>query len=175
MKKNIACKQGQIWIYLIDEGYSDKISNYMKTPQDFIDNLPVERKEPVYQMHKTILDHLPAGFEAIINYGMIGYVVPHSIYPSGYHCNPELPLPFMGIGSQKNHISLYHMGLYSDKTLLNWYKDEYPKHCSTKLDMGKGCVRFKKIHQIPHNLIAQLTSKMSVEDWIAIYEREIKR
>jgi len=147
----------------------------MNTPQEYIQSLPAERIEVVSQMHTTILEHLPAGFEAVINYGMLGYVVPHSLYPSGYHCDPKLPLPFMGIGSQKNHISLYHMGLYCNKGLLHWLQVEYPKHNKTKLDMGKGCVRFKKMNQIPFELIGELSSRMSVEDWITIYEREIKR
>lgn len=109
-----------------------------------------------------------------MSYGMIGYVVPHSIYPSGYHCTPKLPLPFMNIASQKNFIALYHMGIYANPELLEWFTTEFPKHSTQKLDMGKGCIRFKKFDQIPFDLIAELAGKMSVEDWINCYETQIK-
>jgi hypothetical protein len=110
-----------------------------------------------------------------MNYGMIGYVVPHKIYPNGYHCNPKDPLPFANIASQKNFIAFYHMGIYANPKLSDWFVKEYPKHCKHKLDMGKSCVRFKKIDDIPFNLIGELMSKMSVKDWIEIYEQKIKR
>ena len=106
---------------------------------------------------------------------MIGYVIPHAIYPGGYHCDPKLPLPFINIASQKNYVALYHMGIYADKKLLDWFVSEYPKHCKTKLDMGKGCIRFKKPELIPYDLIAKLTSKISSEEWIKICETNIKR
>ncbi len=106
---------------------------------------------------------------------MIGYVVPHSIYPDGYHCLPELPLPFVNIASQKNFIALYHMGLYADPEILDWFVSEYPKHSERKLDMGKSCIRFKKPEQIPFDLIGELMQKISVDDWIAAYEKNIKR
>jgi hypothetical protein len=117
---------------------------------------------------------LPKGFEETLNYGLIGYVVPHSIYPNGYHCNPKLPVPFMNIASQKNFIAVYHMGLYANPELLNWFVQEYPKHCNTKLDMGKSCIRFKKTNQIPFDLIAELSKKISVKEWIETYENTIK-
>jgi hypothetical protein len=98
-------------------------------------------------------------------------VVPHSLYPAGYHCNPEQPLPFISIASQKNFIALYHMGIYADKKLLEWFTKEYPKHSQTKLDMGKSCIRFKKPEQIPFQLIGELVSKMTPKDWIATYEK----
>jgi len=101
---------------------------------------------------------------------MIGYVVPHAIYPKGYHCSPHLPLPFVSIAAQKNFIALYHMGIYAQPELLNWFVQEYPKHVSAKLDMGKSCIRFKKIDNIPFQLIAELMKKMSVQDWINCYE-----
>jgi len=145
------------------------------TPEQYIDQLPEDRKQTISKLRKTILDNLPKGFVETISYGMIGYVIPHAIYPGGYHCDPKLPLPFINIASQKNYVALYHMGIYADKKLLDWFVSEYPKHCKTKLDMGKGCIRFKKPELIPYDLIAQLTSKISSEEWIKIYETNIKR
>jgi len=144
------------------------------TPEEYIMNLPEERKGAISSLRKTILDNLPKGFEEVMNYGMIGYVVPHSTYPGGYHCTPELPLPFMSIASQKNFVALYHMGIYADKSLHDWFVSEYPKYAKTKLDMGKSCIRFKKIELIPYDLIGNLCSKMAVDQWIELYESNIK-
>ena len=145
-----------------------------KTVDEYISKVPVGRTAAISKLRQTVRDHLPEGFEECINYKMIGYVVPHSKYPSGYHCDPKLPLPFINIASQKNFIALYHSGIYADKKLLDWFVAEYPKHVSTKLDMGKSCIRFKKVENIPYELIAQLCQKMTVENWIALYERNIK-
>lgn len=141
-----------------------------ESPENYIEQLPEDRKPVIEKMRKIILKNLPKGFMETINYGMIGYVVPHSIYPNGYHTNPKLPLPFINIASQKNFIALYHMGIYADENLLDWFKEEYPKHCKTKLDMGKSCIRFKKIDQIPYDLIGELVGKMTVEKWVKTYE-----
>jgi len=138
-------------------------------------NLPEERKPVMMELRKVILKNLPKGFVEVMNYGMLGYVVPHSMYPDGYHCNPKLPLPFMNIASQKNFIAVYHMGMYADKKLLNWFTKEYSKLVKTKIDMGKSCLRFKKPDQIPIKLIGELAGKMSAKDWITIYEKNIKR
>lgn len=143
-------------------------------PIDYISNLPEERQEAMSRLRQTILDNLPKGFEETMSYGMIGYVVPHSIYPEGYHCTPELPLPFMSIASQKNFVALYHMGIYADKELYDWFVTEYPKHVKTKLDMGKSCIRFKKIETIPYDLIAELCTRMTVKQWIELYEKNVK-
>ena len=140
-------------------------------PEDYIEELPEDRKPVMQALREAILANLPQGFQEIMNYGMLGYVVPHTIYPSGYHCTPKLPLPFMGLASQKNFIALYHMGMYADKELLDWFTAEYPKHCKTKLDMGKSCIRFKKTTDIPIQLIGELASKMSVQEWIDLYEK----
>lgn len=144
------------------------------TPEEYIKNLPEDRKRAISALRKIILANLPKGFKEVMSYGMIGYVVPHSIYPDGYHCSPELPLPFMNIASQKNFVALYHMGIYADKSLHDWFVTEYPKHVKTKLDMGKSCVRFKKVALIPYELIGDLCSKMTVEQWIELYESNIK-
>ena len=145
------------------------------TPEEYIAQIPEERKEPIKKLQKVIKENLPKGFEETIQYGMIGYVVPHSIYPDGYHCTPDTLLPFMSIASQKNFIAVYSSGLYAKKELMDWFVGEYPKHCKRKLDMGKSCIRFKKIEEIPHELIAELASKMSVKEWISIYESAIKK
>lgn len=143
-------------------------------PIDYISKLPEERREAMSRLRQTILDNLPKGFEETMSYGMIGYVVPHSIYPDGYHCTPELPLPFMSIASQKNFVALYHMGIYADKELYDWFVAEYPKHVKTKLDMGKSCIRFKKMETIPYELIAELCTRMTVKQWIELYEKNVK-
>ena len=145
------------------------------SPDEYIAQLPDDRKAVVEKLRKTILGKLPKGFKEEINYGMIGYVVPHSIYPKGYHVTPELPLPFINIASQKNFVAVYHMGIYANPKLLNWFIAEYPKHCKLKLDMGKSCIRFKKPDQIPFDLIGELASKVSVDEWVETYESNIKR
>lgn len=141
----------------------------------YINELPSERKKVINELRKTILEHLPKGFEETLSYGMIGYVVPHKIYPEGYHCNPELPLPFINLASQKNYISLYHMGLYADQKLLNWFIAEYEKSGAGKLNMGKSCIRFKNTTDIPYPLIGKLCSKITAENWIKLYEKSRKR
>ncbi len=132
--------------------------------------VPAERKDAFTKLRETILANLPKGFVEEMSYGMIGYVVPHSIYPKGYNCDPKLPLPFVSIASQKNFIALYHMGLYADTELLEWFVNDYPKHSKSRLDMGKGCIRFKKVDQIPYELIGDLLKKMSVKKWVMVYE-----
>lgn len=144
-------------------------------PEEYIGQLPQDRQAAISQLRRVILQHLPKGFEETMSYGMIGYVVPHSLYPAGYHCDPKLPLPFMSIASQKSHIGFYHMGLYADEQLLQWFEDEFPKHSSRKLDMGKSCLRFKNPEHIPYVLLGELVMKMEAEDWIALYEKNYKR
>lgn len=145
------------------------------SPDNYISQIPEERKVVIEQLRKVILENLPKGFEEGIGYGMVGYSVPHSIYPPGYHCDPKQPLPFMGFASQKNFISFYHMGIYANKELLDWFVAEYSKRVKTKLDMGKSCIRFKKPDQIPFELIAELVKKVSVEEWISTYESAFKK
>ena len=139
--------------------------------EDYINQLPEDRKEPIKKLRAIINKNIPKGFEETMSYGMIGYVVPHTMYPKGYHCTPELPLPFMNIASQKNFIAVYHMGVYAKKELLDWFVAEYPKHCKRKLDMGKSCMRFKYMDDIPYALIGELALKMTVKDWIDTYEQ----
>jgi uncharacterized protein YdhG (YjbR/CyaY superfamily) len=145
-----------------------------KSPAEYISKLPQERAEAITKLRQVILANLPEGFEEMMIYNMIGYVIPKSIYPPGYHVTPELPLPFINIASQKNFVALYHMGIYAFPELLDWFTSEYPSYVKTKLDMGKSCIRFKKIETIPYELIGELVSKMTAEQWIEIYESNIK-
>lgn len=145
------------------------------TIDKYISQVPENRMEGIITLRKTILKNLPAGFEECISYGMVGYVVPHSIYPSGYNCDPKLPLPFMSFANQKNFISFYHMGIYADTELLEWFKEEFAKKSRTKLDLGKSCIRFKKVKAIPFDLIGELVAKISVKNWIHKYVEHYKR
>ncbi|WP_370390120.1 DUF1801 domain-containing protein [uncultured Winogradskyella sp.] len=145
------------------------------TPEDYINQVPEQRREALKKLRQVINKNLPEGFEEGIIYNMIGYFVPHSVYPDGYHCDPKIPLPFMSFASQKNSVNLYHSGIYAKKELHDWFVQEYSKHSSRKLDMGKSCIRFKKMDAIPFELIGQLTRKMSSEEWIEIYESAIKK
>lgn len=144
------------------------------TVDTYIDALPKERQGAMNELRKVIKRNLPKGFKEEISYGMIGYVVPHSIYPPGYHCDPKLPLPFLNIASQKHFVAVYHMGLYAQPDLLHWFTEEWNKRASGKLDMGKSCIRFKKLETIPYPLIGELAAKMTPEDWIACYEQQYK-
>lgn len=145
------------------------------TPDEYIEQLPQERQEVMRKLRTVILKNMPKGYVEIMSYGMIGYVVPHALYPPGYHCDPKLPLPFLAIASQKNFVALYHMGIYADKNLHDWFTAEYSNYATSKLDMGKSCIRFKKIADIPYDLIGALVKKMAVKDWISIYEANFKR
>jgi uncharacterized protein YdhG (YjbR/CyaY superfamily) len=147
---------------------------FTDTPDQYVAQLPDDRKEAITALRQAIKENLPPGFEETMSYGMIGYVVPHSLYPAGYHCDPKLPLPFLSIASQKNFVAIYHMGIYADPVLLDWFTAEYAKRVKGKLDMGKSCVRFKKPQEIPVGLIGELASKVTVEDWIALYKKAFK-
>ncbi len=145
------------------------------TVEEYLEQIPESRKEAMQKLRDVIKANLPKGFEEGINYGMIGYYVPHSIYPNGYHCSPELPLPFINIASQKNSINVYHNGIYADEDLYDWFVSEYKKYSNRKLDMGKSCIRFKKTDEILYELIGELSSKMTVEQWIDLYEKNVKK
>ena len=151
------------------------MSTKIEIVQDYLDNVPQERQVYFNKLRTTILENIPEGFSEQILYKMVGYVVPQSIYPNGYHCDPKLPLPFVNIASQKNFIALYHMGIYAKPELLEWFVGEYPKHCKRKLDMGKSCIRFKKMEEIPYDLIAELMQKMTIQDWVNLYEEKLKK
>jgi len=145
------------------------------SPQEYLDELPEARQEPMRLLRKCIVENLPKGFEETMSYGMIGYVVPHAIYPGGYHADPDLPLPFLNIASQKNHIAFYHSGLYADPEIKEWFVKAYKAQVTTKLDMGKSCVRFKNPKHIPYGLLGELCKKINVSDWIRLYENQIRK
>lgn len=145
------------------------------TPEEYIQEIPVERQAAFKKLRAVIKKNLPKGFKEGMGYGMMGWDVPHSIYPAGYHCNPKAPLPFMGIASQKNFIAVYHMGVYADPKLLKWFQEAHAKASPKKLDMGKSCIRYKKPEDIPFDLIGELASKITPAEWIATYEKNIKR
>lgn len=148
---------------------------FADSPDAYVAQLPEERRAVMSQLRAAVQQHLPPGFEETMSYGMIGYVVPHSYYPAGYHCDPKLPLPFISIAAQKNFYAFYHMGIYVDPELLDWFTDAYPTHSSAKLDMGKSCIRFKKPEHIPYALLGELAGKMTPEQWVSLYEARVKR
>jgi len=146
------------------------------TPEQYLVELPEDRKTVINKLRQVILDNLPKGFEETMSYGMLGYVVPHSVYPDGYHCDPKLPLPFISLASQKQHIGFYHMGIYANQELMDWFTSEYAKtDIKVKLNMGKSCIRFKKEAHIPFELLGQLVAKVTPDDWIATYEAAFKK
>jgi hypothetical protein len=146
-----------------------------KSPDEYFQTLPNDRKSAMADIRQALKNNLPEGFKEGMGYGMLCYSVPHSIYPAGYHCDPKLPLPFISLASQKNFIALYHMGLYANKKMLDWFVAEYPKHAKYKLDMGKSCIRFKKMDDIPLALIGELARKITVADWIKTYETALAK
>ncbi len=146
----------------------------VETVDQYIEELETDRKDGIIALRETILKHIPEGFHEEMSYGMVGYVVPHSLYPPGYHCDPALPLPFAGFASQKKHYSFYHMGIYADTKLLNWFQEEYGKRIPTKLNMSKSCIRISKMTPEILELLGELIEKITVEDWITLYEKSFK-
>lgn len=140
------------------------------TPEDYIKLQPKERQASLEKCRQVIKKNLPDGFQETIQYGMIGYVVPLSLYPKGYHVNPEEPLPFIALANQKGYIAFYHLGMYADKPLLDWFVKSYEALRIGKLDIGKSCVRLKRMEQIPFDLIGELCAKLTVEAYVNIYE-----
>jgi hypothetical protein len=154
---------------------TSKMQSTATTPEAYLAALPDDRKQVMHELRKVILEHLPQGFTEVMSCGMIGYVVPHSRYPNGYHCDPRQPLPFMSLASQKNYAALYHLGLYADQDLLSWFTQEYSRQSKARLDMGKSCIRFKKPDQIPFGLIGELVSRITPQEWIAAYETQLSK
>ncbi|MGC4018976.1 MAG: DUF1801 domain-containing protein [Muricomes sp.] len=151
------------------------MTNVADTPETYILHLAEEKRQAVELLRKTIKENLPPGFEETMQYGMIGYAIPHSLYPAGYHVNPKEPVPFIALAAQKNYIALYHMGLYAFPDILEWFKTQYSKQVKTKLDMGKSCIRFKKPDMIPYELIGELCQRITPQEYIAKYEMTVKK
>ena len=145
------------------------------TVDQYLKGVPEDRKAAIKKLRTVIKKNLPKGFREGMGYGMAGYSVPHSKYPAGYHCDPKQPLPFMGFASQKNFIAVYSMALYCSPALLKWFTEAHAKASSKRLDMGKSCIRYKKPDDIPYELIGELASKMTPDEWIAIYEKVLKK
>lgn len=143
--------------------------------EEYLLQIPEERKSSFEKLCKTITENLPKGFENGMSYGMICWSVPLKTYAAGYHCKANTPLPFISVASQKNFVAVYHMGIYANPELLNWFVEEFPKYSDKKLDMGKSCIRFKKAAEIPFELIGKLCQKISPEEWISLYEKAFKK
>lgn len=137
----------------------------------YLATLTIDEQAVVNKIYNTLKKNLPKGFVPVIQYGMISFVVPHKLYPAGYHCKPTDPLPFIGLAMRKNMVSVYHMGIYASNDLLQWFTKAYEDLQIGKLDMGKSCIRFKKPEKIPYQLLAELCQKMTVEEWVSLYEK----
>ncbi len=143
-----------------------------KTPRDYLQELPPGRREIMEKLRAAVLENLPAGLEETMIYGMICYVIPHSLYPKGYHVDPKLPVTMLGIASQKNHIALYHMGIYAFPEVYGWFMSAYEKATGKKPDTGKSCVRFRPTANTPYGLLGELCGKVTVADYLRVYEQE---
>ena len=146
-----------------------------RTIAEYVKQIPEDRQQVFEKLLSILRENLPPGFEECLSYGMPAFSVPHSLYPKGYHVSPKVALPFISIATQKDFIAFYHMGLYATPELNSWWQEEYPKYSKRKLDMGKSCVRFKKMDDIPFELIQELAQKVSPEEWIATYEKQLKK
>lgn len=154
---------------------SQTMQSKVQTVAAYLTEIPEDQKASFNKLREVIINNIPKGFQECMNYGMIGFVVPRETYPNGYHCNPKMPLPFLNIASQKKIIAFYHMGIYANPDLLNWFVSEFQKHSKLKLDMGKSCIRFKNPNAIPFELMGELCRKISVQDWITRYEEQLKK
>ena len=156
-------------IQVAGDGVQLPMKSTAKTVDEYVKKLPEDRRKAISAIRKAILDNLPKGYQECMSYGMIGYVVPHSIYPKGYQCNPKLPLPFVNLGSQKNHMALYLMCIYGDAKADQAFRKAWEK-TGSKLDSGKGCIRFKRLEDVPLDVIGQLV-RIPVADYIARIEK----
>lgn len=143
------------------------------TFDDYVENIDGKWKDSFLKTWATIEEYLPEGFTVDIQHGMPGFSVPKSTYPEGYHVD-QTPLPFIGVAAQKRHLAVYHMGIYRDAELYDWFINEYPKHMDTKLNMGKSCIRFTNPKKVPYELLGELAEKITVEEWIELYESKLK-
>jgi hypothetical protein len=143
------------------------------TVAEYLEKLPDDRRAALQAVRKIIRQNLDGGFKEGIQYGMIGYFVPHNVYPPGYHCDPKQPLPFAGLASQKNYMSMYLGCIYVDTEREAWFRKEWSK-TGKRLDMGKACIRFKKLDDLPLELIAEVIAKTTAKDYIEFYESVIK-
>lgn len=141
--------------------------------KDYLAELPADRRAAIEKVHKVILANLDKDFKEGMQYGMICYAVPHSVYPPGYHCDPKQPLPYAGLASQKHYMSLYIMSSYGNESSENWLREEFAK-AGKKLDMGKCCIRFKKLDDLPLDVIGKAIKRVTAAEYIKFYEANIK-
>ncbi|MFA9400179.1 MAG: DUF1801 domain-containing protein [Acidobacteriota bacterium] len=138
-----------------------------ETPQEYLESLPEGRREAIAEVRQTILDNLPEGYEEAMQYGMLSYVIPLERYPETYN---RQPLGYVSLASQKNYMSLYLMGIYGEVDGRNWFEAEAEKR-GAKLDIGKACVRFRRLEDLPLDLVGEAVARIGVEDFIDKYER----
>lgn len=143
--------------------------------QQLLQQVPEDRHDAMNTLRKLFSTQLPKGFEELIKATSLDFVVPHSLYPNGYHCNPKQPLPFISIVSQKNVLTIHHLGFYASPELTEWFVTEYSKKYTPKLDMGKGCLKFKKMEEIPYDLLKSLCKKLTVKEWVDLYEKAFRK
>lgn len=144
-----------------------------KTPEAYLESLPPERRDALNEVRRVVLDHLPAGYIECMQYGMIGYAVPHSLFPAGYHCDPRQPLPFAGLASQKGHMSFYLMSVYGSPEEENRLREGFQR-AGKKLDMGKCCIRFRNVSDLALETIGEAIARMSVERYVELYQRTLR-
>jgi hypothetical protein len=144
-----------------------------KTVKEYLVELPEERRTAIQAVRQVILKNLDKGYEEGMQYGMIGYYVPHKVYPPGYHCDPKQPLPFAGLGSQKNHMAVYLMCIYGSRQHEEWFRKEWAK-TGKKLDMGKSCIRFRKLEDLALEVIGEAVARVPAKKYVAYYESVIK-
>jgi hypothetical protein len=144
-----------------------------KTVEEYLRSLPEDRRKAIEAVREVILENLDHEYEEGMQYGMIGYCVPHRVYPAGYHADPKQGLPFVALASQKNHMSVYLMGLYTggDTALVRWFREAWAKSGKKKLDMGKSCVRFKKLDDLPLDVIGEAIRRVPARAYIELYEK----
>lgn len=143
--------------------------------EEYIDNVDEKRQGAFRELVEVVRKNIPQGFEEVMQYNMITYVVPLKEYPKGYLERIDEPLPFISLGVQKNHIAFYHLGIMSNEDLLSWFQDEYKKQVPTKLNMGKSCIRMTNVKNIPFELLGELVSKMTPDEWVLNYEKAIEK
>jgi hypothetical protein len=154
---------------LFSARYDAPMNRDAATVTEYLAGLPEDRRRALEAVRKVIRKNLPKGYQEGMQYGMIGYFVPHSVYPAGYHCDPRQPLPFAGLASQKNHMSLYLCSAYASPEHESWFRKAWTAD-GRKLDMGKACVRFKKLEDVPLEVVGEAVRRMPVKEFVRIYE-----
>lgn len=145
------------------------------TVEHYLTELLEDKRKIIQRLRETIQTNISKDTEETMQYGMITFVIPYSVYPPGYHCAPKQPLPFISLAAQKNFFAFYHMGVYAKPELLNWYIETYEQTMKLKPDVGKSCIRFKKAEHISFELLAELVQRMTASEWIELYEKNYRK